>query len=57
MIKNKCAPLGQGTLKSAGTENDMISWVNFLCVDTNSEKLKETLIIIRWACSKMGLAF
>ena len=27
MIKNKCAPLGQGTLKSAGTEvSFLINW-------------------------------
>ena len=54
VIKNGHGLLGLGTLKSPASQewNDKLGW--FLYTDTNLRKLKNALIIIGWAWSKMG---
>ena len=35
-------------------KNELMKWADFLHADTNLGKLKVTLIILGWACSKTG---
>ena len=52
MVKSGCGLLGHGTEKSTFLKNELINYA-----DTNSGKLKVTLIVFGWAWSKMVMSF
>ena len=47
--------LSHGTLNMLYCKNEWMNWDDFLYADANSGKLKITLIIFGWSCSKMGM--